>query len=132
MFNVRFRWAACQLDALGRCRTRRQLQQALQELPADLDEMYDRILTAIKEDDREYAIRILGWLAFSARPLTLGELAEVVAIDASSDFAFDPNGVLEEPLEVLEICPSLFTIEEDTSNYLYKESDSEVEDGDEE
>ena len=57
-----------------------------------------------------YAMRILQWLTFSARPLSVREVAEVVAIDVSRDPAFDRDEVLEDPLEALNICSSLVTI----------------------
>ncbi|CAN9184765.1 unnamed protein product [Alternaria alternata] len=71
---------------------------------------YDRILTAISEEHSKYAMRILQWLTFSARPLSVEEVAEVVAIDVARDPAFDCDEVLEDPLEVLDICSSLVTI----------------------
>ncbi|PQE33805.1 ankyrin repeat protein [Rutstroemia sp. NJR-2017a WRK4] len=105
-----FRWAACQLDILGQCRTRKQLDKALANLPPTLDETYNRILGAIPESDSEYAIRILRWLAFSTRPLLLAEIAEIAALDADRSLAFDRNDVLEDPFDVLSICSSLITI----------------------
>ena len=113
MFNTdncdRFRWAVCQLDTLGKCRNRSMLQKSLTTLPSTLDETYDRILCAINDDDSQYAIRILRWLAFSKRPLQVEEVAEVVAIDPERDPAFDRDEVLEDPLDVLAICSSLVT-----------------------
>jgi ankyrin repeat protein len=79
-------------------------------LPKTLDQTYDRILTAISEEDCEYAMRILQWLTFSARPLSVDEVAEVVAINVARDPAFDCDEVLEDPLEALNICSSLVTI----------------------
>ena len=55
-------------------------------------------------------MRILQWLTFSARPLSVKEVAEVVAINAARDPAFDRDEVLEDPLEALNICSSLVTI----------------------
>ena len=55
-------------------------------------------------------MRILKWLTFSARPLLIEEVAEVVAIDVARDPAFDRDEVLEDPLEALNICSSLVTI----------------------
>jgi hypothetical protein len=55
-------------------------------------------------------MRILQWLTFSARPLSVEEIAEVVAIDVARDPAFDRDEVLEDPLEALNICSSLVTI----------------------
>jgi ankyrin repeat protein len=82
----------------------------LTTLPATLDETYDRILCAIDKEDIEYAIRILNWLAFSMRPLDVDQISEVVAIDPGRDRPFDRNEVLQDPLDVLSICPSLVTI----------------------
>jgi ankyrin repeat protein len=105
--ETRFRWAACQLDVLGECRNRKQLFQALADLPPNLDETYDRILYTIKKSDIPYAIRILRWLAFSSRPLVLAEVAEVAAINPDRDTLFDRDEILTDPLEVINICSSL-------------------------
>jgi ankyrin repeat protein len=86
------------------------LRKSLATLPQTLDQTYDRILTAISGEDCEYAMRILRWLTFSARPLSVEEIAEVVAIDVARDPAFLRDEVLEDPLEALNICSSLVTI----------------------
>jgi len=100
----------CQLDALVKCRNRVMLRKSLAILPPTLDKTYDRILSAISEEDSEYAIRILRWLAFSRRPLLVEEVSEIVAIDVERDPVFDCEEVLEDPLEALNICSSLVTI----------------------
>ncbi|KAI1567422.1 Ank-2 multi-domain protein [Pyrenophora tritici-repentis] len=86
------------------------LRKSLASLPRTLDQTYDRILSTISEEYSKYAMRILQWLTFSARPLSVEEIAEVVAIDVARDPAFDRDEVLEDPLEVLDICSSLVTI----------------------
>jgi hypothetical protein len=98
------------LDTLRNCRTRASLRKTLEELPPTLDETYNRILSAISEADKQYAVPILRWLAFSIRPLTADELAEVVAIDLKEEARFDPEEVLEDLLDVLSICSSLVAI----------------------
>ncbi|KAF2652559.1 HET-domain-containing protein, partial [Lophiostoma macrostomum CBS 122681] len=105
-----FRWAVCQLDTLGKCCNRAMLRKSLATLPRTLDQTYDRILCAISEEYSEYAMRILQWLTFSARPLSVEEITEVVAINVARDPAFDRDEVLEDPLEALNICSSLVTI----------------------
>ncbi|RII13199.1 hypothetical protein CUC08_Gglean004499 [Alternaria sp. MG1] len=105
-----FRWAACQLDMLAKSRNLAALRKSLASLPQTLDQTYDRILTAIREEDRVYAIRILQWLTFSERPLTIEEVAEVAAIDIQGEPIFDRDEVLIDPLEVLDICSSLITV----------------------
>ncbi|KAH6875175.1 hypothetical protein BKA58DRAFT_418768 [Alternaria rosae] len=107
-----FRWAVCQLDTLAKCRNLVMLRKSLATLPQTLDQTYDRILTAISEEDCVYAIRILQWLTFSTRPLSVREVAEVVAIDIAREPAFDRNEVLVDPLEALDICSSLVTVTE--------------------
>ncbi|KAH7548916.1 hypothetical protein BM1_10689 [Bipolaris maydis] len=105
-----FRWAVCQLDTLGKCCNRAMLRKSLATLPRTLDQTYERILCTISEEHCKYAIRILQWLTFSARPLSVKEVAEVVAIDVARDPAFDRDEVLEDPFEALNICSSLVTI----------------------
>ncbi|EUC45214.1 hypothetical protein COCMIDRAFT_36994 [Bipolaris oryzae ATCC 44560] len=105
-----FRWAACQLDTLGKCLNRSKLRKALETLPSTLDKTYERVLESVSDEYAEYAIRILQWLAFSERPLTVEELAEVIAIDISRNPEFDRDEVLENPFDVLRICSSLITI----------------------
>ncbi|KAF1954428.1 hypothetical protein CC80DRAFT_567678 [Byssothecium circinans] len=108
-----FRWAVCQLDTLGECRTRASLRKSLATLPPTLDKTYDRILSAISKADLQYAVPILRWLTFSARPLSADEVAEIVAIDLEDEARFDPEEVLEDPLDVLNICSSLVTMTTD-------------------
>ncbi|KFY39482.1 hypothetical protein V494_03965 [Pseudogymnoascus sp. VKM F-4513 (FW-928)] len=105
-----FRWAVCQMDSLGECRSRSALRTALKALPTTLDETYERILCAISNKDSADAISILRWLAFSSRPLLVEELAAVVAINVERETAFDPGSVLEDPMDVLDICKSLVSV----------------------
>jgi ankyrin repeat protein len=86
------------------------LRKSLASLPPTLDRTYDRILSAINKEDSEYAIRILQWLTFSARPLSIDEVAEVVAIDIEHDPTFDGDEILEDPLDILNICSGLVTM----------------------
>jgi ankyrin repeat protein len=95
---------------LAKSRNLAALRKSLASLPQTLDQTYDRILTAIREEDRVYAIRILQWMTFSERPLTIEEVAEVAAIDVEGEPIFDRDEVLTDPLEALEICSSLITV----------------------
>jgi hypothetical protein len=61
--------------------------------------------------------KYVQWLTFFARPLSVEEIAEVVAIDVARDPAFDRDEVLDDPLEALNICSSLVTI---TTNEAYR------------
>lgn len=108
---TRFRWVACQLDALAKCSNLHKLRRALRTLPRTLEETYDRILLTVDEELRDDALKLLQWLAFSARPLALAEMAEVFAIDRSKPIPqFDPDQRPRDPRDLLDLCSSLVSI----------------------
>jgi hypothetical protein len=95
----------CQLDALRKCLTRGKLRKALKSLPKTLDDTYARILDNIDEEDNSKdAFKILQWLAYSARPLRIEEMVEVIAVGIEGSPLFDPKNRLPEPRDILIIC----------------------------
>ena len=80
-------------------------------LPKDLDETYDRILDSIDEDNQQDALKILQWLTYSARPLRLEEIVEVIAIDVKESPRFDPAKRYPEPRDIWMICSSLISLQ---------------------
>jgi Ankyrin repeats (3 copies) len=128
--TVRFRWVACQLDVLGKRRTSADIEAALRSLPRTLYETYDKILLNIPEEDRQSALKILQWLAFSVRAISLAETVEILATNPHPTDAclFNPAERLLNPQEVLTICSSLVTITEDknTGGYLPSTNREEV------
>jgi len=113
MYAIRFRWAACQLDSLRSCLNVHGLRKRLASLPKDLDETYARILFNIDEDYRRDALKILQWLTYSARPLRLEEVAEVVTINVDESPRFDPEKRYPEPRDIWTICSSLIFLQEE-------------------
>lgn len=109
----RFRWVACQLEALGTCLSPSAILKALQTLPKTLDETYSRILLNIPEDYRAQAFTALQWLAFSGRPLRLEEVAEAVAVKPGCSI-FQEIDRLFDPYEILTVCSSLVVFSETT------------------
>ena len=99
----------CQLDELRKCLKLKSLQKTLRSLPKSLHDTYARILLNIEEENCQDAFKLLQWLAYSARPLRIEELAEVVAIELDESSHFDPDMRLREPRDVLTICSSLIT-----------------------
>jgi ankyrin repeat protein len=93
------------------------VRRTLAELPETLDETYERILREIPKSNRVHSHRLLQCLAVATRPLRVGELAEVLAVD------FDATGgipKLNEDLRwedqeqaVLSACSSLIVVIED-------------------
>ena len=86
------------------------LTKALKSLPPTLDETYERILLSIDNENCNDAFKVLQWLAFSARPVTLAEMVEVLAVDfTNSKPKFDPDLRMPDSEDILVICSSLVT-----------------------
>ena len=111
----RFRWVFCQLDALRQCLPS-SLRRTLAELPESLDETYERIVMDIKKGNRADAYRMLQCLAVAIRPLSVAELAELLAFDFD---AATKGGIPklnskwrweDHEQAVLSTCSSLITI----------------------
>jgi Ankyrin repeats (3 copies) len=79
------------------------------DLPNTLDGTYDRILCAIDKEYSQDAFRILQWLVYSARPLRIEEVVDVIAVDINDDPRFDLDRRLPDPRDILTICSSLVT-----------------------
>ena len=85
------------------------IQKALQSLPKDLDESYERILEKINPLNSQEALSALRWISFATRPLFIEELIEVCAINLDEDPEFD---VAERygPRDILDLLPGLIII----------------------
>ena len=110
--SCRFRWVYCQLDYLGKCLPGR-VQHALDELPATLDETYERTLHEINDTNWEFARRLIQCVSVVSRPLRVDELAEFLAFDFSAGQIpiFHEDWRLEDPVEaVLSTCSTLLSL----------------------
>lgn len=104
----RFRWVECQLDSLRKCHTIKDLKRDLDTLPKTLEDTYEQILLRINEDHRGSALKILQWLCFAARPVTIQEAAEVLAVDLDGP-CYDPELKPLDPRDILFLCSTLVT-----------------------
>ena len=109
----------CQLEYLADCPPVG-LQHALDELPATLDETYERTLREIKHTNSEYARRLLLCVAVAYRPLRVEELAEILAFDFEGPIpAFREECRLKNPVEaVLSTCSTLLSVVEDRDSQV--------------
>lgn len=79
-----------QLDVLQECPTSETaITRVLNELPEGLDGTYERVLESLHESRQEQIFRLLSWLSFYQRPLSLAELAEASVIDSTGNL--DPE-----------------------------------------
>ena len=87
----------------------------LEELPKSLDETYERLLKGISDDNREYACRLLHCLTVAIRPLTVEELAEILAFDLDMGQGSIPKFHADwrwkdQEYAVLSTCSSLISV----------------------
>jgi hypothetical protein len=104
----------CQLETLRHCLPQ-SVRRTLNELPESLDETYERVVMEIKRASQVHAYRMLQCLAVAIRPLSVVELAELLAFDfdvanggipkLNSDWRWEDH---EEA--VLSTCSSLTTV----------------------
>ncbi|KAF7975428.1 hypothetical protein HWV62_9551 [Athelia sp. TMB] len=103
------RWVALQVDALKKCNSKLDLQTQLASLPKGLDETYARIFSGSEHPD--YLQTLLKWLVFCKRPMTVTELAEILAVDFSGGGPplYKPDRRYKRPADILGICYGLVT-----------------------
>ena len=63
----------------------KQLRKKLQEIPGDLSDLYNHILSKI--EDRKRAVQLMQWVCFAERALSLEELRFAMVVDVTNDFA---------------------------------------------
>ena len=124
----RFQYVALQLEALKSAESPAEVEHALKNLPADLDETYQRALLSIPISKKAKAIRALHWLSFSIRPLTVGELAEAVLIDVARPVqqCFNPEDRYFNISDVETLLPGLLTITDETHWSVSHGNDREI------
>ena len=111
---TRFRWVFCQLETLRQCLPQ-SLRQTLDELPESLDGTYERVMVEIKRANQSHAYRMLQCLTVANRPLSVAELAEILAFDFKEAKGGIPklnaNWRWEDHEQaVLSTCSSLVTV----------------------
>ncbi|KAH9073597.1 hypothetical protein EDB83DRAFT_84335 [Lactarius deliciosus] len=109
-----FRWVFCQLETLRQCLPQ-SVRRTLNELPESLDETYERVMMEIKKANQVHAYRMLQCLTVAVRPLSVAELAEVLAFDfdAAKDGIPELNSNWrweDHEQAVLSTCSSLIAV----------------------
>ncbi|KAF2198547.1 hypothetical protein GQ43DRAFT_457754 [Delitschia confertaspora ATCC 74209] len=85
----------------------RTLEHVLESLPKDLDEIYERIIESIPHKVKQTTTRILQFLTYSERPLSIAEAADAIAVDLEAEPYFESRYRMPEPEEILLYCSSL-------------------------
>ncbi|KAJ5524013.1 Aldehyde dehydrogenase C-terminal [Penicillium frequentans] len=107
-----FLWAALQVKEILKCKMLESLDRALEQLPKDLSESYDRINQKIHSrpaPEMEMAHRTIQWVMAAPDPLTSEELLSAIRIKIENDAIKLKDPVDQEVL--LFICENLLIVD---------------------
>ncbi|PNP52966.1 hypothetical protein THARTR1_06481 [Trichoderma harzianum] len=121
-----FLWIALLDRRLWSGATKREVEALLSETPSAIDEAYERELSRIlypKIDQRcaEWVVMILKWILFAARPLTVREMAEALAVSSNNSQSKYPHEDLPDPFTEEDLN------EDYVDNYILKPCGSLIE-----
>jgi hypothetical protein len=118
-----FLWLKLQEESLRRGMNMKQLQQAIEDTPVEIDSLYDREWARIgrlREEAQCRTFALLRWAAFALRPLTVCEITEAVIVDQYQDLALDdlPDAVDIDYVdtEIIGLCGPLLEVRVEPSN----------------
>ncbi|KAJ5470923.1 Ankyrin repeat protein [Penicillium desertorum] len=99
------------------------LRESLKSLPTTLEETYTRILANIDISYQDYTIRILQFLTYSERPLTVQEYIDIIVVDPNSQRLFDLELRMPKPLDITRVYSSLISLVVKKNNWNGKDGE---------
>ena len=99
---------------MEKCSSRYEIDKELAELPEGPDDIYNRILKNIDNMHLAETRMFLQWLAFCKRPMTIGEIAETITADFSTEECpvFNQDKRYSDTSDVLKVCSSFVSLSE--------------------
>ena len=89
-----------------------EVRNALENLPEGMDDTYDEAMERIErqEDNRKrLAKRVLSWITYVVRPLSVEELQHALAIMPNTT-KIDPEAIIDEEI-LTSVCAGLVVID---------------------
>ncbi|KAH6891566.1 ankyrin repeat-containing domain protein [Coprinopsis sp. MPI-PUGE-AT-0042] len=120
-----FLHASLMVESVRHCTSSRHVMEKLDKLPAKLDVLYDEAFKRIETQPEEHAAlakRVLLWVVYAYRPLTVEEMRYAVASDPKVDWE-TPKNLVPESLMV-SVCCGLIVFEE-KKNFQWDWADGE-------
>jgi len=111
----RFLLAFLHLELLKTKNDVRSLKEALNSLPEGLNATYDEAMERIRSqnsDDCDLAMKVLYWIHYAFKPLTLEEIQNALAV-RPGDHNMDEEGIPEEE-RLLSVCAGLVTLQSES------------------
>ncbi|KAF7975223.1 hypothetical protein HWV62_10176 [Athelia sp. TMB] len=104
-----FRWVTLQIDDMKKCKSKADLLRQLKSLPKGLNGAYARIFE--RSESPKALTTLVHWLAYAESPMTVEQLAHVVAVNLDDDDgpSYHPDEVYEDAAEVFAVCYGLVT-----------------------
>ncbi|KAM0463933.1 hypothetical protein ACHAO4_000658 [Trichoderma viride] len=118
-----FLMARLYLDTLVKKTTRRKIKTALETLPEGLDSIYEELMNRVKlqnpHDHAELAMRVIGWIFYTSRPLTVTEMQNALAVEPG-DTCLDDDGIPNRDL-LVSVCAGIVMINDnsDTISFVH-------------
>ncbi|GAP90443.1 putative NACHT domain protein [Rosellinia necatrix] len=114
-----FLYARIVMDNIMMLNNVEEVKRELRVLPNDLDAAYRRIIDRVNclspNVLRQKAINILGWVATSPVPLTLGELQQALLVGLSPDDAPTVSSLLN----IVELCGPIIELKDDQPQFVH-------------
>lgn len=111
---IRFLWVHFQLRTICAQKSDANIITALDNLPRDLPQTFERILFGITEPDEiDICRRIFLWVAAVKRPLTLAELREAIGIEPLQQ-NWDSSRFVNDMSQAIACCGTLIFVEEES------------------
>lgn len=111
-----FLYVSLVLHDLKKTRISAQVTKKLEDLPLDLEQVYDGILGQIDTDCVEIATTVLRWVAIAQRPLAVDELAMALTLSTGEwqKNTLPPEDLLDELRDGFRCCEPLVYIDTDS------------------
>jgi len=92
----------------------REVRTALDKLPEEMDNTYDEAMERIERQDdnrKQLARRVLSWIIYVVRPLSVKELQHALAVVPDST-NIDPEDIIDDEI-LTSVCSGLVVIDEE-------------------
>jgi hypothetical protein len=111
----RFLLAQLHMDSLKSKSKRKAVRETLKRLPQELNDTYKEAMERIEmqcEDDRKLAERVLSWIVYAFRPLSLQELRYALATVPGMTEVEDDD--LDDLDVLISVCAGLVIVDEES------------------
>jgi hypothetical protein len=112
----RFLLARLHIDSLATKINRTEVRRGLENLPAEVNATYDETMNRINgqiKDDRELAKKVLCWITYACRPLSLEELRHALAVSPGMT-KMDTDALVDESI-LTSVCAGLVVVEKESA-----------------